>query len=315
MFDSPYGGPPSIYWVAAESVEEAESVARQQVRSVVGAPAAVTAQRADDVDPIEEEWPRPSLVDGIRVHTFTDSRTAYDHTQYRNDIHDGDVLFIPSENVAGFLMQAWPVAVSPNHGELHTLADPANLLIDGLDYTASARIAGTLLSGAGAPAQPVPPTPTTLTHGLVPTPGAWTVTIAGSERHDGHGPYIWVVNAPDATTAAVKAEHHHRTTEQDTDTMIRSVEPGAPGADYGWAYNDLRGIASKTIVLTPGHIRRIARIRLAYKRPHLARVSKILRPGHILLSHEHTEPDVAPYIMELVSDLMEDIGYPLWRDS
>src|SRR5688572_30580116 len=61
----------------------------------------------------------------------------------------------------------------------------------------------------------------TLTRGLVPAHAVWTVTVAGAERHDGEGPYIWVLNASDANTAAVKAAHHHRTTEQDTDTVVR----------------------------------------------------------------------------------------------
>ncbi len=311
-FNSPYGGPPSIYWVAAESADEAQSAARQQIRSTIKAAPPATVQHADDIDPAEDEWPRPRLIDGIRVHTFTDSRTAYDHTQYRDDIHDGDVLHIPSENITGFLMQAWPVAVSPNHGEFHTLTDPTNLVIDGVDYTESNRIAHTLLSG---PTDSEPPAqPAALTHGLVPAQGVWTVTIAGSERHDGHGPYIWIVNAPDANAAAAKAEHHHRTTEEDTDTVVRSVEPGAPGAGYGWAYNDLRGIASKTFVLTPQHIRQIAWLRLAYKRrdDHYSRVSKTLKPGDPFPPDEaNALDDMTAGIVDLLGDFMEDLGYPL----
>jgi hypothetical protein len=64
---------------------------------------------ADDLDPAGEVWPRPRLVDGLRVFTFDDSSVAYDQRQVRDDLHDGDVLHIPAERVAGFLMHAWPL--------------------------------------------------------------------------------------------------------------------------------------------------------------------------------------------------------------
>lgn len=311
-FDNPYGADPSICLVNAESATEAETIARQQIRGTVKAAAPAVVQHTDDIDPADEQWPRPRMIHGLRVHTFTDSRTAYDHTQHRNNIHDGDILHIPSENIAGFLMQAWPVAVSPNKGELHGLTDPTNLVIDGVDYSPSAHMAATLISSASTDRQPVQVD--TITRGLVPADGVWTVTIAGSERHDGHGPYIWVVNAPDAHTAATKAEQHHRTTEDDTDTVIRRVEPGAPGADYGWAYNDLRGIAAKTIVLTPRQIRQLARIRLAYKRrdDHYIQVAKVLKPGEAFPPHEADAlDDMTAGIADLVAEFMEDLGYPL----
>jgi hypothetical protein len=91
-------------------------------------------------------------------------------------------------------------------------------------------------------------------------------------------------------------------------------QPGAPGADYGWAYNDLRGITAKTIVLTPQHIRQIARLRLAYKRrdDHFALVSQALNPGDPFPPHEaNALDDMTADIVDLVGDLMEALGYPL----
>jgi len=310
MFPSPYGGQPSIYWVTADSAPAAETTARQQAGSRITAEAPASVKHADDIDPQDEVWPRPRLVDGIRVFTFDDSRSAYDQTQIRDDIHDGDVLHIPSETVAGFLVQAWPVAISPSTGELHALTDPDNLVIDGVDYSASARVARNLLSATEAPASPPPPMPTPASRGLQYATDVWTVTIAGSERHDGEGPYIWVVNAPDSTIAAAAAERHHQTTEEDTDTVVRSVEPGAPSADYPWAYNDLRGIPSKTIVLTPDNIRQVARIRLAYKRldRHVASVD--VNPGEPVAEHEaRTIDDMNDHIATLVCQLLDDLGY------
>lgn len=308
MFPSPYGGQPSIYWVTADSAPDAETVARQQAGSGITVEAPASVEHADDVDPEGEVWPRPRLVDGIRVFTFDDSRAAYDQTQAREDIHDGDVLHIPSETVAGFLMQAWPVAISPNTGELHGLTDPDDLVIDGVDYSASARVARTLLSAAEAP--PPPPMATPASRGMQDAADVWTVTIAGSERHDGEGPYIWVVNAPDSTIAAATAERHHQTSQEDTDTVVRFVEPGAPSAEYPWAYTDLRAIPSKTIVLTPDNIRQVARIRLAYKRldRHVAGVD--VNPGEPFAEHEaQAIAGMNDHIASLVSELLDDLGY------
>jgi len=58
-----------------------------------------------------------------QVHTFDSSGDAYNQSQYREDIKDGDVLSVPSENVHGFLNQAWPIAThhDGDPGEFHTI--------------------------------------------------------------------------------------------------------------------------------------------------------------------------------------------------
>jgi hypothetical protein len=212
------------------------------------------------------------------------------------------VLHIPSETVAGFLMQACPVASSPANGALHALTDPDNLVIDGVDYRASARVARTLLCSTEAPAPPAPPLATPVSRGLQYATDVWTVTIAGSERHDGDGPYIWVVSAPDSTVAAATAERHHQSSQEDTDTIVRCVEPGAPTADYPFAYNDLRGIPSQTIVLTPGNIRQVAGIRLAYRRLDRHVLGLDVNPGEPI-------DDMNDRIATLVRQLLDDLGY------
>jgi hypothetical protein len=100
-------------------------------------------------------WPRPRLVDGLRVFTFDDSREAYDQTQVRDDIHDGDVLYVPAEQAAGFLQQAWLFAVSSKTGALHALIDPEFLVLDGVENTATARVARSLVPPGEPPAPPV----------------------------------------------------------------------------------------------------------------------------------------------------------------
>lgn len=155
--ECPYGGEPSIYWVAADTAGEAETTARDQADGQINAQTPARVEHADAIDPAEEPWPRPRLVDGIRVFTFDDSGSAYDQTQVRADVHDGDVLHIPSENVVGFLMRAWPVAVSADRGVLHTLADPDDLVIDGIDYRPSVQVALGLLGTSEAPSPPEHP--------------------------------------------------------------------------------------------------------------------------------------------------------------
>jgi len=223
--------PGAIYWVNAGSADEANAAAMAQARATMTGsdPARVIATQpgADDDG---QQWPRPRIIDGIRVHEFTDTRSGYDQTQYRPDIHDGDVLWVPGERVAGFLMQAWPTAVTVACGQFHALADPDTLIIDGRDYAPSAAVARQLISGR-----------------------PWTVTIAGPERHDGERPYDWVVAAEDGERAVAAALAAHlcmmdadpgsdpAASDQygePTYRVVAAVE-GLPCRGPGW-YNDAR---------------------------------------------------------------------------
>jgi len=79
---------------------------------------------------------------GISVHTFScDSGNAYDLTQCREAIKHGDVLVIPDEQVIGVLDQAWPVAVTVEHGSLDRLVEGTALtaLLDNHDHRTVAR--------------------------------------------------------------------------------------------------------------------------------------------------------------------------------
>jgi len=234
--ESRYGGEPSVYWVEANTATDAERIAREQLNrrhlaegGALPAPTAATVRDADAaVDP-DDWWPRPQIINGIRVHTFSSTATGYDQTQYRNDIHDGDVLFVPTERVAGFLMKAWPIAVSVNNGEFHRYTAD-DLLIDGIDYTASDAVAHTLLGGS-----------------------AYSVTIAGPQRHDGQAPDVWVVQGlteADATAKALAAHlaARHEPAGHDLTALhpdgepvytVLSVTAGIPGASQG-AFNDAR---------------------------------------------------------------------------
>jgi len=86
-------------------------------------------------------------VDTKPVHEFDSTGEAYDQTQCDDTIHDGDVLAIPSEGVYGFLYQAWPIAVTEQHGDLHS-ANLEGLLADNPQYVAAADQAKALARAA-----------------------------------------------------------------------------------------------------------------------------------------------------------------------
>ena len=72
------------------------------------------------------------------VHEFYDSGTAYDETQTDDNIKDGDVLAVSSENVVGFLHEAWPLAVTVEPGEFHRLkVDKESFLAEHPQYVRS----------------------------------------------------------------------------------------------------------------------------------------------------------------------------------
>jgi hypothetical protein len=61
----------------------------------------------------------------MNVHEFSDTGSAYDACQI-GKVNDGDVLVIESEQVVG-VADTWPIAVTVNHGELHTLREGLRL--------------------------------------------------------------------------------------------------------------------------------------------------------------------------------------------
>ncbi|MFD9069504.1 hypothetical protein [Streptomyces lasiicapitis] len=87
---------------------------------------------------------------GPAVHHFDSTSKAYDATQCRDDIADGDVLVIEREHVVGFLRAAWPGAITAAHGDLHRFTkDPRT--IDAGKYAASIDLAEQVAEELGAP--------------------------------------------------------------------------------------------------------------------------------------------------------------------
>jgi hypothetical protein len=70
----------------------------------------------------------------------------------------------------------------------------------------------------------------------------WTVTIAGSERHDGESPYTYVVSAESQQQAWAKALSTHIRREESVDCFIvpKESHEGVPAEDCGYHWNDLR---------------------------------------------------------------------------
>ncbi len=58
----------------------------------------------------------------IRIHFFDTTGDAYDCTQCMDEIKNGDILVVASEQAVG-LADTWPVAVTISAGAFHTLND------------------------------------------------------------------------------------------------------------------------------------------------------------------------------------------------
>lgn len=56
----------------------------------------------------------------MKTHTFRTTGEAYDASQCREEIKNGDILVATEEKVVGFLLDAWPVAVTVAYGNFHT---------------------------------------------------------------------------------------------------------------------------------------------------------------------------------------------------
>ncbi|MFF7750403.1 hypothetical protein ACFZCP_14270 [Streptomyces sp. NPDC007971] len=70
----------------------------------------------------------------------------------------------------------------------------------------------------------------------------WTVTIAGSERHDGEAPYTYVVSAETKQQAWATALSTHIRREESVDCFIvpEKSHEGVPAENCGYHWNDLR---------------------------------------------------------------------------
>ncbi|WP_284576741.1 hypothetical protein [Streptomyces sp. 2P-4] len=101
---------------------------------------AVEAPAVETVDAPAAETAESTPAPAPAVHHFDSTEEAYNATQCRDDIDDGDVLVIETAGVVGFLRSAWPGAITTAHGELHTFTASARSIDDG-KYAASVDLA------------------------------------------------------------------------------------------------------------------------------------------------------------------------------
>jgi len=69
---------------------------------------------------------------------------------------------------------------------------------------------------------------------------AFTVDIAGPERHDGEASYVYVTEANDATHAGEIVTAHFKKEQDTEDVVLVDVKEGVPPPNCGFAWNDLR---------------------------------------------------------------------------
>jgi len=71
----------------------------------------------------------------------------------------------------------------------------------------------------------------------------FTVTIAGSERHDGEKPYDYVIEAETAEAAAKAVTVEFAKQQWDAnDIVVVGVKEGAPPPGYRYHWNDMRPV-------------------------------------------------------------------------
>ncbi|MGW1989623.1 hypothetical protein [Embleya sp. NPDC001921] len=145
------------------------------------------------------------------VHRFADTTDAYDATQCRDDIEDGDVLVIESEGVVAFLYRAWPAALTQENGGLHTLTENATEADDGR-YAATVRVAreqaealGLALHTRHTPKPEPKPKPAPFAIGdRILCPDGHTRTVSGA--HTAVGGREWVLVEAGAAWPVAKCE-------------------------------------------------------------------------------------------------------------
>jgi len=98
-------------------------------------------------------------------------------------------------------------------------------------------------------------------------PGPWTVAVADA-AHSGNPSTAYVIDAHDRDEAVARVHAHHAEVYGCNAERILTVtaQAGAPPADAWYGWTDLRGIKALRLVLEPGQVRRLARLRLRLRR-------------------------------------------------
>lgn len=77
---------------------------------------------ADFVEENDLHDPPKPTIENPTAHEFTSTTTAYDESQWRDDIKDGDLLVVTNDDgskTIGFLKEAWPIVLHGPKGHFH----------------------------------------------------------------------------------------------------------------------------------------------------------------------------------------------------
>jgi hypothetical protein len=90
----------------------------------------------------------------------------------------------------------------------------------------------------------------------------FTITIAGPERHEGHAPYTYVVNAENESSAIKLVTDHVQSELETIDTVLKSCVHGAPEENCGFHWNYLHNQSDPNVARAARGARALA----SYKR-------------------------------------------------
>jgi hypothetical protein len=90
----------------------------------------------------------------------------------------------------------------------------------------------------------------------------FTITIAGPERHEGHAPYTYVVNAENESSAIKLVTDHVQSELETIDTVLESCVHGAPEENCGFHWNYLHNQSDPNVARAARGARALA----SYKR-------------------------------------------------
>ncbi|NGO67864.1 hypothetical protein [Streptomyces boncukensis] len=191
----------------SRGLEESEAADRKpcascRARARDRAASREAALRAEE-EAAAQEPARPEVADP-GTHTFDSSAEAYDASQCRDDIRDGDVLVVPSEGIVAILNRAWPAALTTAHGELHTLTAAADA-IEGGRYKASVEAAMQAAARLDVELAPLhrPVEPYAAGDRFVCADGSTRTVDAAERGRDGH---LWLHTAEGSAWRADRCE-------------------------------------------------------------------------------------------------------------
>lgn len=126
------------------------------------------------------------------------------------------------------------------------------------------------------------------------------------QRQPGNPSIAYVTNAHDRDDAIARVHTHHTSLFRwDADRILTvAAEAGTPPADAWYGWTDLRGIKALRVVLEPGQVRQLARLRLRMRR-----WNNMMDPYHA--AEDATGQEIPPWAWHAYSDEAEAICHAI----